>query len=165
MLNHPMRILLVSDHNYPASGSHGAGRHVRAFPSGSGQHIHDLAARGLAALGHEVFYLLEGISEPLPPGITFASDVIPPVDIIHASNERVLPARMTQGTPWLASCHRHFTTNAIDLKDPAPKKIGSLSRGHKPKDMAAVVLFIMELIQQIMSIRKQKMTISYSCRI
>lgn len=108
-----MRILLVSNHTYPASGIHSAGRRPRTLPSGSGQHIHDLLARGLAALGHEVFYLLQpGVAEPLPANITAVSDSLPYVDIIHGiagmagSAPGSLSADLLQGVPWVVTCHR-----------------------------------------------------------
>ena len=53
-----MRILLSSEHSYPAFGPVGSGLHPRTYPSGSGFWIHDLLMKGLAELGHDVFYLL-----------------------------------------------------------------------------------------------------------
>ncbi len=53
-----MRILLSSNHVYPAAGSSGSGTNPKEFPSGSAFIVHDLVAKGLAEAGHEVFYLL-----------------------------------------------------------------------------------------------------------
>ena len=53
-----MRILLSSEHRYPAFGGAGSGLHPRMYPSGSGFWIHDLVMKGLTELGHEVFCLL-----------------------------------------------------------------------------------------------------------
>jgi len=118
MGDNPLRILLVSDHRYPGSGSHSAGLQPRTLPSGSGYHIHDLLARGLAELGHEVFYLLQqGVAEPLPANIIFVSDPVPSVDIVHAIYAQVLTADIIQGVPWVASCHRHIK-NAMALQYP-----------------------------------------------
>jgi len=47
-----MRILLASEHRYPAFGTVGSGLHPRTYPSGSGYWIHDMLMKGLAELGH-----------------------------------------------------------------------------------------------------------------
>ncbi len=108
-----MRILLVSDHKYPASGSHGVGLCPRALPSGSGQHIHDLLAQGLAKLEHEVFYLLkEGAAEPLPTNITAVSETVPCVDIVHGIDPFLVAADLTQPGPCVVS--RHAGKNSYD---------------------------------------------------
>jgi len=63
-----MRILISSDHRYPADDRNGMGRRPRAIPSGSGYHIFDLTVRGLAELGHDHGLLLEaaplGVARP-----------------------------------------------------------------------------------------------------
>ena len=62
-----MRILLASEHRYPAFGTVGSGLHPRTYPSGSGFWIHDMLMKGLIELGHEVFYFLaDGAAMPLP---------------------------------------------------------------------------------------------------
>ena len=62
-----MRILLSSEHRYPAFGAVGSGLHPRTYPSGSGFWIHDMLMKGLTELGHEVFYFLpHGAAVPLP---------------------------------------------------------------------------------------------------
>jgi hypothetical protein len=84
-----MRVLLSSDHRYPAFGEKGVGLHPKAFPSGSGFWIHDLLVKGLAELGHDVFYLLrKGADKPLPDGVTLVSELIPDADILHTIDFR-----------------------------------------------------------------------------
>ena len=78
-----MRILLSSDHQYPSFREVGVGRRPLPIPSGSSQHIHDLIAKGLAELGHEVLYWLpKGTHQALPPGVTLVTErealVFPP---------------------------------------------------------------------------------------
>ena len=56
-----MRICVTAKHRYPAGGT-----------GPSGGHIFDLLVRGLAELGHEVFYRPQlGAAAPLPPGVAF----------------------------------------------------------------------------------------------
>jgi hypothetical protein len=50
-----MRVLLSSPHCYPADDGIENNPHPRPFPSGAPFVVHDLIARGLAELGHEVF--------------------------------------------------------------------------------------------------------------
>lgn len=104
-----MRILLSSDHRYPAFEKVGSGLHPKPFPSGSAYLVHDLLARGLAELGHDVFYLLrDGAGQPLPAGVTLVSDSIPDVDILHTvayHDEDVIPKRQASGKPWVTTCH------------------------------------------------------------
>ena len=70
-----MRVLLSSIHQYPAASSIGVGLNPKPFPSGSAFSIHDLLAKGLAELGHDVIYLLpKGASKPLPAGVTLVSE-------------------------------------------------------------------------------------------
>ena len=73
-----MRILIASNHRYPSYGVVGSGRHPMDFPSGSAGYVQDLLARGLAELGHEVFYFLRRGSEtPLPQGVQLVSEPWP----------------------------------------------------------------------------------------
>lgn len=72
-------------------------------------HMHDLLARGLAELGHEVFYLLpKGASEPLPPGVRMVSEPVVGVDVYHnqAYRDQEVAAYMAAaGVPWVTTCH------------------------------------------------------------
>lgn len=106
-----MRVLLSSRHKYPAFDQVGAGLEPRPFPSGSAFFIHDLLAKGLAELGHQVVYVLpKGAGTPLPPGVTLASAPPPraDVDIIHTivSREEGLSEEMQAiRKPWVMTCH------------------------------------------------------------
>lgn len=104
-----MRLLLSSDHRYPAFEEIGSGRHPKLFPSGSAYLVHDLLARGLAELGHDVFYLLrEGATAPLPAGVTLVSDPIPDADILHTvayHDEDLSAEKQSSQTPWVTTCH------------------------------------------------------------
>jgi glycosyltransferase involved in cell wall biosynthesis len=107
-----MRVLLSSSHQYPADGVVGVGLRPKAMPSGSGGHIHDLLARGLAELGHEVSYLLrQGASEPPPPGVRLVTEPDADAEVYHSALYgdfdddpcgRWVEAR---GRAWVTSCH------------------------------------------------------------
>lgn len=107
-----MRILLMTDHEYPAYGAVGSGLHPRAFPSGSAYHLHDLVAQGLAEEGHEVYYRPgKGAASPLPPGVTLVGDSIPSFDLCHAPEgpptlaERATSFANLHDVPCLLTCH------------------------------------------------------------
>ncbi len=108
-----MRILLYSGHQYPAITTVGSGRHPKQFPSASGFWIHDLLAKGLAELGHQVFYLLtRGVKAPLPPGVMQVSKPIHDADILHTiayCDEDNIVGQWSD-KPWLATCHLDVTT-------------------------------------------------------
>lgn len=104
-----MRVLLSSKHRYPAAEEVGTGLNPRPFPSGSGFLIQDLVAKGLAELGHEVFYVLpKGAAKPLPAGVTLAFEPHGDVDIIHtitSRDEGFSPELRALGRPWVTTCH------------------------------------------------------------
>lgn len=107
-----MRILLVSSHCYPASSKIGSGLHPKVYPSGSGYHLHDLLAQGLAEEGHEVFYQLhKGAEIPMPPGVKLVSDPVAEVDICHAPlgppgfEKAMLEFGTAHRKPCLLTCH------------------------------------------------------------
>jgi glycosyltransferase involved in cell wall biosynthesis len=122
-----MRILLSSNHQYPAYGEQGSGPHPRELPSGSGHHIKDLLAKGLSELGHEVFYLLKkGASAPLPPGVTLLAEPIADVDIYHnfAFRDEDIIAFMEQnGRPWVTTCHLDLRARGKPLPVTTPNWI------------------------------------------
>src|SRR5437867_129365 len=104
-----MRLLLSSSHRYPASSEVGSGPHPKAFPSGSGFVIHDLLAKGLAELGHEVFYLLRGgADKKLPVGVVLVSKPQRDADVLHTiayRDEENIRERYWRGRPWVTTCH------------------------------------------------------------
>ena len=115
-----MRILLSSEHRYPAFGDVGSGLHPRSYPSGSGFWIHDLIAKGLAELGHEVFYLLpNGANGPLPPGVTFVSKPVWDADILHTISDfdnALVAEWQARGKPWVTTCHIDMRTRGYAQK-------------------------------------------------
>jgi len=104
-----MRVLLSGDHQYPAYDREGSGLNPKPYPSRSGQHIHDLLAKGLSQLGHEVLYLLpQPAREPLPPGVTLISQPTDDVDILHNMafhDEKVVEYMVSRNKPWVTTCH------------------------------------------------------------
>lgn len=112
-----MRILLSSEHRYPAFGEVGSGLHPRTYPSGSGFWIHDLLAKGLGELGHEVFYLLRGGSAvQMPPGVTLVSEPVWDADILHTISDRDEPLIrqwQARNRPWVTTCHLDMRTRGF----------------------------------------------------
>jgi glycosyltransferase involved in cell wall biosynthesis len=106
-----MRILIASNHRYPSDGPHGSGLHPKDFPSGSGGHMQDLLARGLAELGHDVFYLLRrGVDTPLPDKVQLVTDPIRNIDIyqtttVPGANADVLTFVRQHELPSVLTCH------------------------------------------------------------
>lgn len=104
-----MRVLLSSNHRYEGHRDAGVGLRPRQWPSGSGFYIHDLLARGLAELGHEVFYRLPaGAAVPLPDGVALVSEPPGDVDVLHtiAYRDEELTRRFeSAGRPWVTTCH------------------------------------------------------------
>lgn len=104
-----MRLLIASPHRYPALREVGSGRHPKPLPSGSGYLIHDLLVKGLAELGHDVFYLLrKGADKPLPAGVTLVSEPGMESDVLHTIagfDEDLIKERQASGNPWVTTCH------------------------------------------------------------
>ena len=92
---------MTANHRYPAGDT-----------GPSGGHIYDLLVRGLAELGHEVFYRPRlGTSAPLPPGVVFVEQPVWDVDIVHCRNDDdVHLEAQRRGVPWVASCHADLLT-------------------------------------------------------
>jgi glycosyltransferase involved in cell wall biosynthesis len=92
-----VRILLRSDHRYPIEDGYSAGLATRSEPSGAPARIHDMLARGLGELGHEVLYLLDhGAGAPLPPGVVLTDGIGIDADICHNIEDPRLPTVFTQ---------------------------------------------------------------------
>jgi len=115
-----MRILLSSNHPHGSCFGNGTGRRPRELPSGSGHYLHDVLAKGLAELGHEVFYHLQaGILEPLPAGVERITVSPDSVDILHNySSSRSDPDLMNYVSrykiPWVATCHLDIQARGLD---------------------------------------------------
>jgi glycosyltransferase involved in cell wall biosynthesis len=117
-----MRILLSSNHRYPGNAQAGSGRKPKEFPSGSGFIIHDLIAKGLSEMGHQVFYLLpQGADAPFPPGCTLLQKPIFDVDILHTMTFRdhdLVRDMRHAGIPWVATCHLDPTVPGRTIPGP-----------------------------------------------
>lgn len=117
-----MRVLLSSKHRYPAFGEVGAGLQPRKYPSGSAFFIHDLLAKGLAELGHEVFYLLpKGSDTSLPDGVTLVSECDQDIDILHTitfRDEGLSPEMQSLGKPWVTTCHLDLKARGMERTPP-----------------------------------------------
>src|SRR5215471_10089794 len=105
-----MRVLLWSDHTYPAGGRIGTGLRANSLATGGASVVHDQLAKGLAELNHDVFYRLRGAREALPPGVRRMNGSVD-VDIVHHGNSRwvqdadFLRLVKTSRVPWVATCH------------------------------------------------------------
>ncbi len=100
-----MRILLSSDHEYPAANHNGSGLHPKKFPSGSGYILHDLLAKGLAELGHDVFYLVRRSHGDCAARCQLVFEPAPDVDILHTISGRDAALIEESRKPWVATCH------------------------------------------------------------
>jgi glycosyltransferase involved in cell wall biosynthesis len=114
-----MRILLWSNHEHGSYSGNGVGRHPRQFPSGSGHYLHDALAKGLAELGHEVFYHLKPGANPLPAGVERVTAPPGSVDILHnyssiTSHTGLMNYANRCGIPWVATCHLDIQARGVD---------------------------------------------------
>lgn len=104
-----MRVLISSSHKYPALHEVGSGLHPKPVPSGSGFLLQDLLVKGLAELGHEVFYhLRKGTGKALPAGVTLISEPGVEVDVLHTISDRdedLVAERQASRKPWVTTCH------------------------------------------------------------
>lgn len=109
-----MRILLAAPHHYPARESVGSGLRPKKFPSGSGAAIHDLIAKGLAELGHDVFYLVpHAVGQQAALGITLIAEPVHNAEVLHTYshfNEDLPHAWQSQGKPWVTTWHMNRET-------------------------------------------------------
>ena len=107
-----MRILLAAPHRYPAFDRQGSGLEPKTYPSGSGYHLHDLLAKGLAEEGHDVFYYVaKGFGAPLPDGVTATYKLPSDVDLFHTPigppgfAESVAATPGLERKPAVYTCH------------------------------------------------------------
>lgn len=72
--------------------------------------MYDCLAKGLAELGHTVYYnAAEGYSAPLPQGIIASREVIPDADIYHMMEYPCGGPPPPPGKPWLRTVHCPYT--------------------------------------------------------
>ena len=124
-----MRILLAATHDYPIRESVGSGLRPKKLPSGSGGAMHDLIAKGLAELGHDVFYLVPHAVDQRPPmGVTLIAEPVHNAEVLHTTlyaNEELSHEWQSQGKPWVTTCQmrqadsfalrRHLESGAKEL--------------------------------------------------
>jgi glycosyltransferase involved in cell wall biosynthesis len=104
-----MRILLAAKHDYPVRVSLGSGLRPTRYPSGSGGAMHDLIAKGLAELGHDVFYLVpHAPGQCAAMGITLITEPVRNVDVLHTLSDfhgDLTHEWQAQGKPWVTTWH------------------------------------------------------------
>ena len=97
-----MKILLAANSSDPSVSRN------KPSPSGSGQYVHDLLARALGELGHEVSYLIyEDLDEPLADTVRQVRRPPANVDLFHTvayRDEETAAALLGRGVPWLNTC-------------------------------------------------------------
>jgi glycosyltransferase involved in cell wall biosynthesis len=90
-----MKILMAAGHRYPARNGAKAGDRVA-----------DWLAKGLAELGHRVFYkLVCGASEPLPADIELVNERRYDVDVMCLQDYGSLHSQESRGIPWVRTFH------------------------------------------------------------
>ena len=104
-----MRILLAAKHDYPARDAAGSGLRPTRYPSGSGGAVHDLIGKGLAELGHDVFYLVPHTpGQRAPGGVTLVTAAVDEADVLHTLSDfhpDLTTAWQAQGRPWVTTWH------------------------------------------------------------
>lgn len=99
-----MRVLIASRHRYPAS--------VGGL---SGCRIFDYLAKGLAELGHTVFYYLEGgAAISLPAEVTLVEKPFLDVDILHVQDTKLFRKLSAPERKWIRTCHVDFALKGLD---------------------------------------------------
>lgn len=84
--------------------------------------VHDLVAKGLAELGHEVYYHLPmGWVGEAPPGVKLVGKPERNVDVLHTMTFRdwdLVAEFRRERIPWVATCHLDPTVPGRTLPDP-----------------------------------------------
>ena len=106
-----MRILLVRDHKHIHPQTHGSGKTTTKVPSGASNFLHDMLAKGLSLLGHEVFCYVKNEKEMAHlSGVTFVNTLIEDIDIVHIKalgNPNIIAHYIAKDIPILATNHGH----------------------------------------------------------
>ncbi len=103
-----MRILVTRRSFYPARAYPAATEGLAAF------RVTDLIVKGLAELGHEVYYQVELGSEPMPGNVRWISNEsdAPSIDVAHRQVEPWV--RMSDyPEPWVKTCHADLTARGF----------------------------------------------------
>ncbi len=96
----------MSEHRYPASVGGLAGCRVL-----------DCLAKGLAELGHTVFYYLEQPPAlPLPTGVTYVPQPRWDVDILHVRDREALERIGPHSVPHIRACHTDVAIYSMDRR-------------------------------------------------
>lgn len=104
-----MRILIASSHRYPAS---------RGGPGGGS--VLDCLAKGLAELGHTVYYYLEqGVGAPLPRCVIAVDENLPAVDIAHVYQDRLIE-KLGIRVPCVRTRHADSMLRGLPRTDTGP---------------------------------------------
>lgn len=103
-----MRILVSSDHRYPA-------RSYAISASGlASARVTDCLVKGLAELGHEVFYRLrQGAAEPLPEGVAPVAESLPDVEVLHLQDSSVAAEMDASDKPWVRTIHADLKARGV----------------------------------------------------
>jgi glycosyltransferase involved in cell wall biosynthesis len=102
-----MRILVDSFHSYPARA------HPVAHGGLASARITDVLVKGLAELGHDVFYQVKPDGEPLPGRVQWVCSAPPKIDVAH--RQVGLELRMADyPRPWVRTCHTDLQARGID---------------------------------------------------
>jgi glycosyltransferase involved in cell wall biosynthesis len=102
-----MRILVDSGHSYPARA------HPVAHGGLASARITDVLVKGLAELGHEVFYQVNLDREPLPQGAQWVDKEPANIDVAH--RQVGLETRKADYPgPWVRTCHTDLQARGID---------------------------------------------------
>ncbi|NEO38735.1 MAG: glycosyltransferase family 4 protein [Moorea sp. SIOASIH] len=114
-----MRIYISSNHQYPAK-----------INGTASQHTTDLLAKGLAELGHDVFYDLRNneILEPLPDSVNQVTERMFDVDILQPQDIPPSRAFDSHGKPWVRTFQAPFGNH--DVSGLSKENLIFVSRSH-----------------------------------
>ncbi len=104
-----MRLLLIRDHRVDVPNRPGAGKMITNLPSGSSSFQHDLLAKGLSELGHEVIcFVPEGLNMIPIPEVKSVNNLITDIDLVHLKapgNREIIAYYEEKNIPVLETSH------------------------------------------------------------